>query len=207
MGAFDLLVGVIFLGFLFAAINSHLKIWRYYKFSIARWLGVLGLMLVTYGVVGFGMSFGGAVGGLGWLPKTIEWPVVYAAQILPVEDGRFVVALPNCGRVQVYDTEMRFLCGWQVDASGGSFKLLKAGRECFDLVVARSKRVMRFDVFGKLLSQTTYASDDYDSFPKQGVTGVVPTSFWLWGFTSPFLDVVLFWMGLGLWSWSEKQRR
>jgi hypothetical protein len=151
---------------------------------VARWLGT------ALGSVGLASFFGialSAVGGLDWLPQSVEWPVGYARGVITLTDGTHVVPLVPANRVQIYDPEWRFLRGWRVDAGAGVFKLLPVGTDHFEVVTARGNLRLEFKPTGELVSQRSYQPQLYDSFGEAGVSRFVATPVWLWPFTHPFI--------------------
>ena len=169
-----------------------------------RCLYVIATISLVYGGLSFMGSAFSCFGGLNWLSKSFEWPVGYADQVLPMENGILVVGLPNCGRVQVYDRDKKFLLGWHADMTGGTFKLIAAKENRFEVITARRQWRYLFDLGGNLLSQGTYSPASYDSFPKQGWPDFFPTSIWLWGFTSPLFGWVFILIGGVLFNWTDK---
>jgi len=140
---------------------------------------------MAIGGLGFFGTALSATGGLAWLPSNFEWPAGFATGILTMTDGKQVVPLTAAGRIQVYDSEWRFLKGWYVDAGGGIFKIRPKDNE-IEVITSRGRMRYLYAIDGSLLSQDSYAPQSYADFPTPGRSAVVPTRWWLWLFSSPF---------------------
>lgn len=153
-----------------------------------RYLIAAGGMFMAVGVIGFFGSGVSALGGLNWMRPSFEWPIGYTTQAVTTKHGLHIVPHTPSGRVQVYDAKWKFLRGWHVDASGGTFKLTSTNSNTVDLITARGNWQYVFDFEGKLLSKSNYDPSSYSKFPDIGEFHVVPTAPWLWLFTNPFLS-------------------
>ncbi len=151
-------------------------------------VGVMGLF-VLIGAGGFFTSALSAIGILK-LPASVEWPAGYVSGVVQMADGGYVVPLVPCGRVQIYDSQWRFLRGWNVDAEGGDFKVESAPTGTIVVLTARGERRYSFTADGDLISNDALAQP-YDSVPATGTMVRVPTSPLLWVFSSPFLSMGL----------------
>jgi YD repeat-containing protein len=141
--------------------------------------------LLVVGAAGFFGSSLSAAGGLNWLPSSFEWPVGYASGVVSTPKGVHVVPHTSSGRIQVYGANWSFRTGWQVDAGGGTFKVLRPAGGLIDVITARGQWHYVFDTDGRLVSKQTYQPKSYGSFPDEGESVVVPTPPWLWVFSSP----------------------
>lgn len=152
-----------------------------------RILTLLASTLITIGALGFFGSALSAMGGLNWLPHSFEWPVGRATGVVSTKDGYWVVPHTPTGRIQIYDSHWKFLRGWNVDASAGTFKLYITDTNQIHVVTARGQRLYVYDIHGELLSKAGYPATGtgYSAFPDEGATFVVPTPIWLWIFSSP----------------------
>jgi len=149
------------------------------------WLTTAASCFLVVGAAGFFGSALSAVGGLNWLPNSFEWPVGYTGGIVSTAEGLHVVPHTPSGRIQVYDANWSFLTDWHVDAEGGTFKLLAPAGGRIDAITARGQWHYVFDMDGRLISKNSYQPKSYSSFPDEGESLVVPTSPWLWAFSSP----------------------
>lgn len=156
-----------------------------------RWLATVAGLLLAIGATGFFGSALSATGGMDWLPEPFEWPVGRATGVVTTDDGLHIVPLTPSGRIQVYNPDWSFRTGWQVDAGGGTFKLLHPKGDRFDVITARGQHHYVFDTTGKLISNTTYAPETYGGFPNVGESLQVSTAPWKWPFTDPFHSWIL----------------
>jgi len=151
-----------------------------------RWLTVIGGIFVAVGGVGFFGTMLSALGGLRWLPTTFEWPAGFVKGILVMPDGKRVVPHTPSGRIQIYDSDWRFLRGWFVDAHGGEFKIRLEGKDKIEVTTARRQMRYVYTLDGLLLSKDTYTPSSYYDFSTSSQSAAVPTRFWLWTFSGPF---------------------
>jgi len=87
-----------------------------------NWLvSIAGLFLM----VGAGGFFAAGLSAMGviTLPDSFEWPSGYVRGVVQTQDGKYVVPHIPAGRVQLYDSQWRFIRGWHADASGGDFSV------------------------------------------------------------------------------------
>jgi hypothetical protein len=152
-----------------------------------QWLALPSIFLIAIGAIGF---FGCSIfytGGLNWLPSTFEWPAGFVDGVLTTSSHDHIVLIKPVGRVQVYDPAWHFLRGWPISA-GLKLRLLQDGTV---EVLTKGQKGFVFDLNGKLLSQKTYPVRDFldleNSLPA-GESTFVPTSWWLYIFSSPFLS-------------------
>jgi len=167
--------------------------------SWQRILGFLASTLIAIGALGFFGSALAAMGGLNWLSQSFEWPVGHATGVVSTKDGYRVVPHTASGRVQIYDSNWKFLRGWNVDAGAGTFKLFITDTNHIHVITARLNRHYVYDINGNLVSQESYPATGagYSSFPSEGINCYVPTPIWLWVFTSPFYSWAVAMAGLG----------
>jgi hypothetical protein len=177
---------ILIIGGVWIASSVAMMFSRGEKIGWRRWLARLGGVLMLVGAVGFFGAALSASGGLNWLPDSFEWPVGYASGVVQLDDQLYVVPLTASGRVQIYDSEWRFVRGRGIDGGGGSFKLIATGPSQFDVITARGDKHLVYDTSGKLLSSKNYLPASYSSFPDQGKSYFVPTAPWLWVFSNPF---------------------
>ena len=151
-----------------------------------RTLLVVAPFFLALGALGFFGTALSSMGGLNWLPQSFEWPIGAASGVVQTSDHLFVVPHTPSGRVQVYDTQWKFVRGWHIDAAGGTFRLFMSEPNRINVITSRGHWHYIYSLDGALLSTEHYAHGSYDSFPNQAMSRVVPTHPWLWIFTSPF---------------------
>lgn len=176
---FQIFAFAVVLRIVYQAVRSMLKLddpWH-------RALTLLGGLLAALGVAGF-LGGGLFANGIFRVSSTLNWPAGRANHVISTTDGKRVVGLEYVGRVQVYSPAWRFLRGWQVDAKGGDFSVVDEGSNRLGVYTARSRTLFVYGQDGALLSSTPYR-EDFAEIPK-GATINVPTSWFLWPFSSPF---------------------
>jgi hypothetical protein len=144
-----------------------------------NWLVVIAGLLVMVGAGGF-FAAGLSATGVITLPDYFEWPSGYVRGVVQTQDGKYVVPHIPAGRVQLYDSQWRFIRGWHIDASGGDFSIacLLSG----EIVVFTARRHQRlsFTENGKLTLVTTLPAPFV--WPQPGRSIVVLLSPLLWIF-------------------------
>ena len=127
----------------------------------------------------------------GILPSSFEWPIGYASNVITTPAGLHIVPHDSSGRIQIYNSDWKFIRGWNVPASGGAFKLISFDPETqqLEVVTARGNHEYIYNMNGELWSEEIYLPDTYDSFPNTGISVWVPTYFWLLPLTHPFLAI------------------
>jgi hypothetical protein len=174
-----------------------------------KFIRLLAAMCVGVGGLGFFGTALIAVGALNPLPSSFEWPVGYATDVVTTKDNYFVVPHTPSERVQIYDSNWKFLRGWNVDAGGGTFKLHITDTNRIHVVTARGQMHYVYELNGNVVSSEKYsaAGRSYSSFPEEGDSYLVPTPVWLWVFTSPFYSWLTAAIGLGLFALNDKMKR
>jgi hypothetical protein len=179
------LVAVLFtVGWLAAALAAVIP--AFTRSPKHRWLAVIaGLFLV----VGFGGFFGEMLSAEGAikLPRSYEWPAGYVSGVMTTDDRKYIVPLEAMGRVQLYDSHWHFLCGWNVTASGGSFRVFPGPGHTVEVLTSRGSHHYSFSENGDLLSSTSY-DRAFASLQEEGQRLVVPTPLLLWVFSGPFIS-------------------
>jgi hypothetical protein len=170
-----------------------------------RWIAATCMAVGASGFFGTALV---AIGALKQLPNSFEWPIGYATGVVTTRDNYFVVPHTPSGRVQIYDSNWRFLRGWRVEAGAGTFKLHITDTNRIHIVTARTRMHYTYDLQGELLSSEIYPAtgSGYSSFPTGGRPYLVPTAAWLWVFTSPFYSWLTAAIGLGLFILNEKMK-
>jgi hypothetical protein len=159
----------------------RLRSWR-------GWLGVLASVLAVLGVCGFFGAAFSSLGGLDWL-GSFEWPIGYTSGIVRMPDGTLVVPHTPSGRIQLYDSALRFIRGWRIEASGGTFTIRAPADGTIDVHTARRALHLVYNRNGKLLSQETYDLRHDASplnTPPEAFSEHIPTRWVLWPLTGPF---------------------
>jgi hypothetical protein len=154
----------------------------------ANWVvGLMGLLVIV-GAAGFFATGLSAVGVLNF-PRSFQWPAGYVSGVMRMPDGNVVVPLVPAGRLQLYDPQWRFLRGWQVNASGGDFRVECTPAGTIEVLTARGRRHYSFTESGDVISDVPSSDSGSDAFyapHAEGQSVVVPTSPLLWVFSSPF---------------------
>lgn len=174
-----------------------------------KFVRLFAAMCIGVGSLGFFGTALIAIGALNQLPTSFEWPVGYATGVVSTKDNYFVVPHTPSGRVQIYDSNWRFLRGWNVDAGAGTFKLHITDTNRIHVVTARGRMHYVYDLNGKVVLIENYSATgrSYSSFPEEGHSYLVPTPVWLWSFTSPLYSWLTAVIGLGLFTLNDKLMR
>lgn len=175
--------GMIMLMLLFAIgfpLTARYGSWRLrFIATVASFFAIIGIG----GFLGAGLSTSGA---LNFLPSTFEWPMGYARGIITLPDGRYAAPHWHSGRVQLYDSNWRFIRGWRVDAYGGMFTLRASEPDKLEVITARSQRLKIYTFDGQMISEVKLTHEQYASIKDSGMSHWIPTHWWLITFTSPF---------------------
>lgn len=152
----------------------------------AKWIKGTMYLLILIGAGGF---FAAALSATGIikLPASYEWPAGYVRGVVTTVDGRHIVPLVPPGRVQIYDSQWHFIRGWNVDASGGDFRVRCSSDGGIEVFTARGQRHYSFSQDGQLISSGRF-SEPFSLLVVESQSVVVPTPSLLWIFSSPFLS-------------------
>lgn len=173
-----------------------------------RWCGVVGGLLVLWGVTSFFLTGLAAEHGSGWVPSAFQWPVGFGHGIITTPAGIHVVPHQSSGRVQVYDRGWNFLRGWHVPARGGSFKLALPICEEIEVLTSRGDSRLRYNLIGDLLESSVCSSRDYDAAPGGQETKYIWSWPWMWTLVHPFLALLTVLIGfVVLWIGGQAQFR
>ncbi len=155
-----------------------------------RVFGVVGALCMLFGAVGFLGTGLSATGGLNWLPKSFEWPVGFADNVITTQSGLRIVPVQPSNRIQVYDARWQYLHGWQVDAHGGVFRLCRKEGERFFVITARGQLKYEFDSSGVLHFSGECPQEEYKKRfeTAEGDAAWVPTFWPLLMFSHPLLS-------------------
>lgn len=123
------------------------------------------------------------------LPASFEWPIGYADNVITTHSGQHIVPHTPSGRIQIYDSDWKFIRGWNVGASGGDFRVMpfNESTQQIEVITARGNWKYHFDMNGNELSKEAYSPTAYSSFPKTGTSLWVATPFWLMPLSHPFI--------------------
>ncbi len=151
-------------------------------------LEIIAYLLIVIGGIGFFGSALSATGGLNWLPSSFEWPIGYTDNAAKTQDGFYVVPHTSSGRIQIYDTDLKFLRGWNVDAHGGTYKISISKENLINVYTARGNWHYLFNLQGDIISKEKYVSGSYSSFPDSNLSLNIPTNIFLLVFSHPFIS-------------------
>jgi hypothetical protein len=114
----------------------------------AKWIKGTMYLFILIGAGGF---FAAALSATGiiMLPTSYEWPAGYVRGVVTAADGKHIVPLMPPGRVQIYDSQWHFIRGWNVDASGGDFKVRCSPDGLIEVFTARGQRHYSFSQDGQ----------------------------------------------------------
>ena len=143
-------------------------------------------VLFFYGIGGFLGPMLSVMGALDWA-GSFEWPVGYATGVARAPDGSCVVPHGPSDRIQIYDRNLRFVRGWRIEAHGGPFTIRMRPDGLFDVYTARRRHHFVYDQTGKLHSESTFAEIHLLNRPPEAISMFVPTRWWLWPLSHPFL--------------------
>ncbi|MGA7848810.1 MAG: hypothetical protein WCA13_06850 [Terriglobales bacterium] len=162
--------------------------WEFRATDPTTWVATLMCVLFVVGVGGVLASALSALGPL-QLPSHYEWPAGYVRRVVTSADGKYIVPLWPSGRIQVYDSQWRFVCGWNVDAWGGYFIVQCSPSGVIEVFTLRDDRHYSFTQEGHLISSERFSLPMLP--PQKGRSAVVPTPPLLWIFSSPILSGAL----------------
>jgi hypothetical protein len=153
-----------------------------------KWAAALMWLLVGIGGCGF-FAFGLCAQGIIKVPSSFEWPAGYVGGVVTTGDGKYIVPVVPAARVQIYDSQRKFIRGWNVKTGGADFKVESAPDGLVEVFVARGDLHYSFTQDGRWM-YSGGMSEPFSWLPK-GQSFWVPTCPWLWAFTSPFLSWLL----------------
>jgi hypothetical protein len=179
------LVTLIGVTFLLAAVQSA---WRGAQAPGGpSWVRIGFATLVFYGGIGFFGQGLAALGGLWFVSPTVEWPVGVPDDVTIDSQGRRVVTLTACGRIQIYAGDGTFVRGWFVDASGGTFTARITEADGIEVRTARGRKRLLYSPTGELLEQGSDQGDYPDAHPGPSDRSTFHTPLLLWPFAHPLV--------------------
>lgn len=183
-----ILIVIVFSTIKFIFIDRPLKI-KFILYYIASFLLLIGA--VSF----FGSAIINSMGEL-ILPNNFQWPIGKADNILVTKDKKYIVPHEETGRIQIYNRNLEFIRGWNVNASGGAFKIVLLKSNLIEVYIARENYMYVYDVEGNKISKNHYNRQYYDNIPLTNKTLNIPTPFYLLPFTNSFLAFFFFLLGL-----------
>jgi hypothetical protein len=150
-----------------------------------RMTGLAGAALFALGWASWCVIPLAAAGGLNWVPASFEWPVGWSDGAVRLSDGRWAVPHEAAGRVQIYDERMRFVRGWEIDASGGAFRLVPLEGGGVAVLTARGARRYTFDRDGTRMGSGMRFRGEFEAAKVHETSVRVPTPVWGWTLVSP----------------------
>jgi hypothetical protein len=123
------------------------------------------------------------------LPTSFERPIGYADNVIMTKDRLYIVPHTPSGRIQIYDSDWKFIRGWRVRGYGGDFTVMPFDESTkqIEVITARGNSKYHFDLTGNELSKETYLPNSYTSYPKTGNLVWVATPFWLVPLSHPII--------------------
>jgi hypothetical protein len=150
-------------------------------------MGIVGLLLLAYGIIAFFGAFLSATGGLPWSSENVAVPMWRVDGAVVDAEGMIYCPSTSWGRVQLYDRDRRFIRGWTVNAFGGAFRLHIDPDNHLQVATVRRRMLYVFDRQGRLLSSASYEPQSSSAFDGwRGTTVTIPTPVYLLPFTHPF---------------------
>lgn len=117
--------------------------------GFARFCGVMGGVLMCYGMVAFVVTI---FEPAKYLPSGVEWPMGWGGDVATTPSGMHIAVHSASQRVQVYDADWRFVRGWYVETGRGGF--YRVGALADDIVqVSMHSGSILFDLQGNRLDR------------------------------------------------------
>ena len=101
------------------------------------------------------------------IPDSFEMPLGSLSGIAVDSEGKIYCGSQFYARVQVYDTEGKFLHGMSLNTSGGMFWIRINSNDQLEVAALRGEQLIRFDKNGKLLSSRSGVPNFSDGFDKE----------------------------------------
>jgi hypothetical protein len=152
--------------------------------GIRKYLQCLGGSLIYLGGLGF---FGTFISSIIQLPKSFEWPIGLADQIIPLSNGYVLAMHHPSARAQVYDANQVFVRGWSVAASGGGFNGKLLSEDKVEIWTARGQKKFVYTLDGSLIEQGSYAPGTFRDIEIHVEKGKLPIFLPLWIFAHPVI--------------------
>jgi len=105
--------------------------------------------------MGFTGFIGGALITIGIIEYNKEVPLGDIKGIVVDNEGHIYIGLGFYGKVQVYDTNGKFIKNWEVAASGGSFNINLTEGQNILISTARGEKQILYDKNGKVVSKNS----------------------------------------------------
>lgn len=151
--------------------------------------------LFAYGLIGFfSPALFCAIGVLDWLPDKFEWPIGYTMSAIPIDNKYYAVLHDPTQRIQIYDKDLNFICGWFPENYKSS--VIEPSPANTILAHTRYSRITNeYSINGKLLSRQKDIS--LDSFDKtENYTDMfIPTNLFLYPYSHPAYSFLIWIIG------------
>lgn len=201
---FDLIVVFVSIVILLKAVTMFLGSNK--KFNLMSVIRLIGALLFICGAIGFmGILF--SSGGKLTLPETVEWPIGKTDNVLKTEDNIYIVPHQSADRIQIYNSELEFIRGWNIDTGGGMYKLVPIDNNQFTIYTVRGDIKYIYDIEGNLISEEEPYQTDYSKLPSEGMTVEIPTPFYLIFLTNPAMAWTTALIGLALTMVMKKSKK
>ncbi len=145
---------------------------------------MIGSLLLAVGGISF---FGTSLSAIGAWSFTFEWPIGHASQLIQLPGGGQLAAHIPSGRIQIYDPSWKYLVGWNVEASGGDFKVKVVNPHLLEVLTRRGYKRFFFKLDGSVVKSDLTNKVDYEIFAAGGSPGPVPTPLILCIFANPII--------------------
>ena len=117
-------------------------------------------------MIGFSGGFLVHLGLYKVIPNSFEMPLGDLEEIAVDSDGNIYCSSQFYSRVQVYDTQGKFLHGIFIN-TGGTFWIRINSNDQLEVAIARGDKLIRFDKNGKLLNSSSRVPNYLDGFDKK----------------------------------------
>ena len=128
------------------------------------------------------------------VPESWEWPIGDQSTVVTLPSGKKAVALDIPSRVQLYETDGRYLGGWFIRAFGGNIWIVRqdqspfesAGAETVSVYVHRGNKYVLFDLGGQVLRKTEAPTNAFEVVERtKPLPGDFPITWYKWPLASP----------------------
>ena len=148
--------------------------------------GIVAGTFMLIGALGFFGSAFLSCGGGRFLPNSFEWPMGFSEDVLITSKNYYVVPHYATSRLQIYDNNLNFICGWYIEALTKPFRtmLLYNGNI---LVKTADEKEYFFNLKGENISNNynKLNPNSYKVLRKEKIKISIPTFFPLYVFSSP----------------------
>lgn len=145
-----------------------------------------------------------ALGGLDGLPKTFEWPIGTANEVLVLSDGTNVVPHIPSSRIQIYNKKLEFQKSWVIEAEGGDFKLYATEDGTFHIYVIETKKRYEYNTSSKLIATAKFQPIEMNELEYESKKVRIPTPIIFLVFGNAFASLAVGVLGIILMSFRSK---